>query len=152
MKERFVYLTEKLQQERIAVAILAQISMEESIRATIEYVNQRTAFGQPIGKFQNTRFKLAEAATKAAVSRAFLDQLIARHMAGEAIVTEVSMAKWWSTDVAQDIISECMQLFGGYGYMEEYEIARRFRDIPVMAIYAGTNEIMKTIIAKNIGL
>ncbi len=148
----FHYLMEKLQQERLIVAITAQIAMEESLQATIEYVKQRTAFGQPISYFQNTRFKLAEVATKVAVCRAFLDQLIARHMAGESIVTEVSMAKWWSTDVAKETIAECMQLFGGYGYMVEYEIARRFRDIPVMAIYAGTNEIMKTIIAKNLGL
>lgn len=148
----FSYLMEKLQQERLIVAIAAQVAMEESLRITIDYVKQRRAFGQPISKFQNTRFKIAEVATKVAVSRAFLDGLIARHMAGESIVTEVSMAKWWSTDVAKDTISECMQLHGGYGYMEEYEIARRFRDIPVMAIYAGTNEIMKTIIAKNLGL
>ncbi|WP_157061853.1 acyl-CoA dehydrogenase family protein [Alicyclobacillus ferrooxydans] len=148
----FTYLMEKLQQERLIVAISAQIAMEESLCITIDYVKQRTAFGQPISKFQNTRFKIAEAATKVEVSRAFLDQLIARHMAGESIVTEVSMAKYWSTDVAKDVIGECMQLHGGYGYMEEYEIARRFRDIPVMAIYAGTNEIMKTIIAKNLGL
>ena len=148
----FTYLMEKLQQERLVVAIAAQVAMEESLQITIDYVKQRTAFGQSISKFQNTRFKIAEAATKVTVSRAFLDQLIARHMAGESIVTEVSMAKYWSTDVAKDVISECMQLHGGYGYMEEYEIAQRFRDIPVMAIYAGTNEIMKTIIAKNLGL
>ncbi|QSO54607.1 acyl-CoA dehydrogenase family protein [Alicyclobacillus curvatus] len=150
--QAFSYLTEKLQQERLLVAISAQVAMEESLRITMEYVKQRTAFGQPISKFQNTRFKIAEVATKVAVSRAFLDTLIARHLAGESIVTEVSMAKWWSTDTAKETIAECMQLHGGYGYMEEYEIARRFRDIPVMAIYAGTNEIMKTIIAKNLGL
>ncbi|QSO48877.1 acyl-CoA dehydrogenase family protein [Alicyclobacillus mengziensis] len=150
--QAFSYLMEKLQQERLLVAISAQVAMEESLRITVDYVKQRTAFGQPISKFQNTRFKIAEVATKVAVSRAFLDALIARHIAGESIVTEVSMAKWWSTDTAKETIAECMQLHGGYGYMEEYEIARRFRDIPVMAIYAGTNEIMKTIIAKNLGL
>ncbi len=148
----FRYLMEKLQQERLLVAIAAQVAMEESLRVTKHYVLQRKAFGQPISKFQNTRFKIAEMATQVAVSRAFLDQLIARHIAGEDIVTEVSMAKWWSTDVAKHVIAECLQLHGGYGYMEEYEIARRYRDIAVMSIYAGTNEIMKTIIAKNLGL
>lgn len=150
--EGFRYLAEKLQQERLLVAIAAQVAMEEALAETLAYVKQRTAFGQPIGKFQNTRFKMAEMMTQAYVSRAFLDQLIARHMQQEDIVTEVSMAKWWSTDTAKAIIGECLQLHGGYGYMEEYPIARRYRDIAVMSIYAGTNEIMKTIIAKNIGL
>ncbi len=148
----FNYLTEKLQQERLLVVIAAQIAMEEVLAETIEYVRHRTAFGQPIARFQNTRFKLAEMTTRATVSRVFLDQLIARHMANESIVTEVSMAKWWSTDVAKAVIGECLQLHGGYGYMEDYPIARRYRDIAVMSIYAGTNEIMKTIIAKNLGL
>ena len=95
---------------------------------------------------------MAEMATQVKISRVFLDQLIARHMAGESIVAEVSMAKWWSTDTARQVIAECLQLHGGYGYMEDYVIARRYRDIAVMSIYAGTNEIMKTIIAKHLGL
>jgi len=86
------------------------------------------------------------------MGRAFLDSLIADHLDGKNIVTKVSMAKWKLTDIAKRIAGECMQLHGGYGYMEEYEIARRYRDIPVAAIYAGTNEIMKSIIAKNLGL
>lgn len=150
--EGFRYLMEKLQQERLLVAIAAQIAAEESLRITIDYVKKRTAFGQPISKFQNTRFKIAEMATNVEISRAFLNQLIASHIAGEEVVTKVSMAKWWVSDMAKDVIGECMQLHGGYGYVEEYEIARRYRDIPVMSIYAGTNEIMKTIIAKNLGL
>ena len=148
----FAYLTDKLQQERLVVAIAAQVSAEESLRLTMAYVKQRTAFGQPISRFQNTRFRIAEMATQVQLGRTFVDQLIARHMAGEEIVTEVSMAKYWVTDMAKEVIAACMQLYGGYGYMEEYPIARRYRDIPVMAIYAGTNEIMKTIIAKNLGL
>ncbi len=150
--EGFRYLTEKLQQERLLVAISAQIAMEEALGVTAEYVKQRKAFGQSISKFQNTRFKMAEMATQIKISRVFLDQLIARHMDGESIVAEVSMAKWWSTDTAQQVIAECLQLHGGYGYMEDYVIARRYRDIAVMSIYAGTNEIMKTIIAKHLGL
>ncbi len=148
----FQYLTEKLQQERLVVAIAAQVAAEESLQETIAYVKERKAFGQPISKFQNTRFTIAELATKVELGRAFLDQLIVRHMAGENVVTQVSMAKFWHTDMAKEVIGECLQLHGGYGYMEEYTIARRYRDIPVMAIYAGTNEIMKTIIAKNLGL
>lgn len=148
----FRYLTTNLQQERLLVAVGAQVAMEESWRVTSDYVSQRSVFGQPLSKFQNTRFKLAEMATGMTVSRSFLDQLIARYMAGEEIVTEVAMAKWWTTDLAKSVIGECLQLHGGYGYMEDYAIARRYRDIAVMSIYAGTNEIMKTIIAKNLGL
>lgn len=150
--EGFTYMMEKLQQERLLVAICAQVSSEVMLKQTIDYVKSREAFGRPISKFQNTQFKIVEMATQIEVSRAFLDQLIAEHMSGADVVTKVSMAKWWITNMAKSIAFECMQLFGGYGYMEEYEIARRFRDVPVMAIYAGTNEIMKTIIAKNLNL
>jgi acyl-CoA dehydrogenase len=143
---------EKLQQERLVVAIAAHAAAEEMFRMTLEYVKSREAFGRPVGQFQNTQFKLAEMATDIEMGRAFLDTLIAEHLAGENIVTKVSMAKWKLTDAARKIATECMQLHGGYGYMEEYEIARRYRDIPVASIYAGTNEIMKVIIAKNLGL
>lgn len=105
-----------------------------------------------MSQFQNTQFKIAEMATEIKMGRVFLDQLIANHMAGEQVVTEVSMAKWRLTETARKISIECMQLHGGYGYMEEYKIARRYRDVPVASIYAGTNEIMKKIIAKNLGL
>ncbi|WP_455661160.1 acyl-CoA dehydrogenase family protein [Pradoshia sp.] len=148
----FLYMMDKLQQERLLVAIAAQVAAEDMFELTMEYVKSRQAFGKTIGDFQNTKFKLAEMATDIEMGRTFLDQLIASHMAGEDVVTKVSMAKWKLTDMAKRISGECMQLFGGYGYMEEYKIARRFRDIPVASIYAGTNEIMKTIIAKNIGL
>lgn len=148
----FLYLMEKLQQERLLVAIGAQTASEVMLKMTIDYVKSREAFGKPVSAFQNTQFKIAEMATEIEMGRAFLDQLIAEHMGGENIVTKVSMAKWRLTETAKKIAGECMQLHGGYGYMEEYEIARRFRDIPVSGIYAGTNEIMKTIIAKNLGL
>lgn len=148
----FLYMMEKLQQERLVVAIAAQIAAEEMLNLTINYVKNREAFGKPISSFQNTQFRIAEMATDIEMSRAFLDQLIAEHIAGENVVTKVSMAKWKLTENARKIAAECMQLHGGYGYMEEYEIARRYRDIPVASIYAGTNEIMKTIIAKNLGL
>jgi acyl-CoA dehydrogenase len=148
----FLYLMDKLQQERLVVAIAAQIAAEVMFTQTLDYVKAREAFGKPIGKFQNTQFKLAEMATDIEMGRAFLDQLIAEHIEGKDVVTKVSMAKWKLTDSARKMATECMQLHGGYGYMEEYEIARRFRDIQVASIYAGTNEIMKTIIAKNLGL
>jgi acyl-CoA dehydrogenase len=148
----FLYLMEKLQQERLLVAIGAQTASEVMLQNTIDYVKSREAFGKPVSQFQNTQFKIVEMATDIQMTRAFLDQLIAEHIEGKNVVTKVSMAKWKLTDNAKKIASECMQLHGGYGYMEEYEIARRFRDIQVGAIYAGTNEIMKTIIAKNLGL
>jgi acyl-CoA dehydrogenase len=148
----FLYMMDKLQQERLLVAIAAQTAAEVMLQGTIDYVKSREAFGKPVSQFQNTQFKIAEMATEVEMGRAFLDQLIAEHMDGRNVVTKVSMAKWRLTDTAKKIAGECLQLHGGYGYMEEYEIARRFRDIQVSSIYAGTNEIMKTIIAKNLGL
>ncbi|MEH7011632.1 acyl-CoA dehydrogenase family protein [Neobacillus niacini] len=148
----FLFMMDKLQQERLLVAIAAQTAAEVMLQVTIDYVKSREAFGKPVSQFQNTQFKIAEMATDVEMGRAFLDQLIAEHMNGQNVVTKVSMAKWKLTDTAKKIAGECLQLHGGYGYMEEYEIARRFRDIQVSSIYAGTNEIMKTIIAKNLGL
>ncbi|HET7615303.1 MAG TPA: acyl-CoA dehydrogenase family protein, partial [Bacillales bacterium] len=148
----FYYLMNQLQQERLIVAIGAVAAAERIFEITKAYVTERTAFGRPVSKFQNTQFKMAEMATEIQIGRTFVDQLIAKHMAVEDIVTEVSMAKYWTTDLAKKTAAECMQLHGGYGYMEEYEIARRFRDMAVTSVYAGTNEIMKNIIAKNLGL
>ena len=151
-KATAIALVTNILQVVLVVAIAAQVAAEDMFEMTLEYVKSRQAFGKAISDFQNTKFKLAEMATELEMGRTFLDQLIASHMAGEEVVTKVSMAKWKLTDMAKRFSAECMQLFGGYGYMEEYKIARRFRDTPVASIYAGTNEIMKTIIAKNIGL
>ncbi|MCA1030861.1 acyl-CoA dehydrogenase family protein [Bacillus timonensis] len=148
----FYYLMTQLQQERLLVGISAQTSAEVMFNLAKKYVKEREAFGQSISKFQTVQFRLAEMATEIEIGRTFLDELILQHMDGKDVVTKVSMAKWWLTDMAKKVATECMQLHGGYGYMEEYEIARRYRDMPVSAIYAGTNEIMKTIIAKNMGL
>lgn len=148
----FYYLMEKLQPERLLTVIQGQVAAEEMLRMTIEYVKERKAFGAPISSFQNTQFKIAEMATEIEIGRTFLDSLIMKHLAGQNIVTEVSMGKWWVTEMAKRVAATCLQLHGGYGYMEEYKIARRYRDIPVSSIYAGTNEIMKLIIAKNMGL
>ena len=148
----FTYLMEKLQQERLFVAISAQIAAEDMFELTMNYIKEREAFGKSISQFQNTQFKMAEMATQLELGKTFLESLIENHIAGKDVVTKVSMAKYWITEKARDIATECMQLHGGYGYMEEYKIARRYRDIPVMSIYAGTNEIMKVIIAKNLGI
>lgn len=146
----FYYLMEKLQQERLIVAIETQIEAECCLKLTVDYVKERKAFGSRIADFQNTQFKLAEMATEIDLGRTYVDSLITKHIAGQEIVKEVSMAKWWISEMAKRVVSDCLQLHGGYGYMEEYEIARRYRDIPVAAIYAGTTEIMKGIIAKQI--
>ncbi|WP_332647384.1 acyl-CoA dehydrogenase family protein [Lysinibacillus sp. 54212] len=148
----FYYLMKNLQQERLIVAISAIKSAEIMLDITMNYTKKRTAFGSPISAFQNTQFKLAEMATEISIGRNYVDNLVMKHMNGEDIVTEVSMAKWWISDLAKRVSVECMQLHGGYGYMEEYEIARRFRDTAVTSIYAGTNEVMKHIIAKKMGL
>lgn len=144
----FYYLMEKLQQERLIVALETQIEAECCLDLTINYVKERKAFGSRIADFQNTQFKIAEMATEIELGRTYVDDLIKKHMAGQDIVKEVSMAKWWISEMAKRVAADCLQLHGGYGYMEEYEIARRYRDIPVAAIYAGTTEIMKGIIAK----
>lgn len=146
----FYYLMEKLQQERLVVALEVQVEAEVMLELTIDYVKERKAFGSRIADFQNTQFKLAEMATEIDMGRVYLDRVIERHLNGEAIMKEVSMAKWWISEMAKRVAGECLQLHGGYGYMEEYEIARRYRDIPVPAIYAGTTEVMKMIIAKEI--
>ncbi|WP_066174213.1 acyl-CoA dehydrogenase family protein [Bacillus marinisedimentorum] len=148
----FYYLMEKLQQERLVVAIAAQVAAEEMMKQTLDFVKTRKAFGKPISKLQTVQFRLAEMATEIEIGRTFIDDLITRHMNKEDIVSQVSMAKWWTTEMAKRTAAEGIQLHGGYGYMEEYEIARRYRDIPVSAIYAGSNEIMKSIIAKRMGL
>ncbi|MFV8828086.1 acyl-CoA dehydrogenase family protein [Alkalihalobacterium sp. APHAB7] len=148
----FSYLMTKLQQERLVVAIQCQTEAEEMLKITMDYVKNRRAFGKSISQFQNTQFKIAEMATEIEIGRTFLDDLIVRHMEGEDITKKVSMAKWWISEMAKRVAAECLQLHGGYGYMEEYEIARRYRDIPVASIYAGTTEIMKTIIAKQLEL
>ncbi|MBX0358123.1 acyl-CoA dehydrogenase family protein [Halobacillus sp. Nhm2S1] len=150
--EGFYYLMNQLQQERLIVGIGAIAACERMLELTVAYVKERKAFGKSIASFQNTQFKLAELQTEVEIGRTFLDRTIEAHMGGEDVVKEVSMSKWWTTDLVKKVAMECMHLHGGYGYMEEYEIARRFRDAPVTAIYAGSNEIMKTIIAKKMGL
>jgi acyl-CoA dehydrogenase len=148
----FRMLMEKLQQERLVCSVGAQALAENCLQMTINYCNERVAFGKPISKFQNTQFKIVEMATEIKLGRTFLDKLVVDHMEGRDVVVEVSMAKYWITDMAKRVADQCLQLYGGYGYCEEYPIARAWRDVRVMSIFAGTNEIMKTIVAKYMGL
>jgi acyl-CoA dehydrogenase len=148
----FRMLMEKLQQERLCIGVASIASCRRTLEDTIVYVRERRAFGKPIAAFQNTQFKLAELATEVEVGQAFIDRLLAAHVRGEEIVSEVSMAKWWSTDLQKRLTSDCLQLHGGYGFMHEYPVATDYEDAAVQSIYAGTNEIMKVIIAKRMGL
>jgi acyl-CoA dehydrogenase len=148
----FKMLMEKLQQERLVISVGCMASCRRSLEDTLAYVKERKAFGRPIGTFQNTQFKLAELATEIEIGQAFTDRLLEAHVRGEDIVSEVSMGKWWTSELQKRVSSECLQLFGGYGFMDEYPISRDYADAAVQTIYAGSNEIMKVIIAKRMGL
>jgi len=148
----FMMMMQKLQQERLCVAVGAVAGAEQVLADTIAYTKERTAFGKPISKFQNTQFKLVECLAKVEVSRAYVDKVIAGHIAGQHLVKECSIAKFWTTDTGQEVVDTCLQFFGGYGYMLEYPVTRAFMDARVQRIFAGTNEIMKVIVAKQLGL
>ncbi len=132
------------------VAVHAQAMIERALALTIDYVKQREAFGRKLIEFQNTQFVLAECKTEATVARVFVDHCIGRLIAGALDTTTASMAKYWVTDTEGKIVDRCLQLFGGYGYMDEYPISRMYRDSRVLRIYAGTNEIMKLVIARSL--
>lgn len=146
----FVQLMQQLPQERLIIAISSVAGMEAAVAETLRYTKERTAFGREIFNFQNTRFTMAECATEATVCRAFLDQCIESHLRGELDVPTAAMAKWWCSDRAYRVIDECVQLHGGYGYMNEYPIARAWTDVRVQRIFGGTNEIMKEIISRTL--
>ncbi len=150
--EGFAMLMQQLQQERLTIAVGSIASCRRSLDDTVAYVCERRAFGQPIASFQNTQFKLAELATEIEVGQAFVDTLLRAHVRGDDLVTEVSMAKWWTTALQRRVAAECLQLHGGYGFMSEYPISTDYADAAVQTIYAGTNEIMKVIIARRMGL
>jgi len=146
----FIYLMEKLQQERLVLAIGAVAGMWKVLEMTRRYINERSAFGRTLSKFQYIRFRMAELWTIAEIAQAFVDRLIEEHIKGTEIVSETCMAKWWCTEELKRMVDECLQFFGGYGYMEEYPIARWYRDARVNTIYAGATEIMKEIISRRI--
>ena len=146
----FVQLMKDLPRERLIVVVHAQAMIERALALTIPYVKERKAFGKAIMEFQNTQFVLAECKSEATISRVFHDHCIERYLKGELDTVTASMAKYWITDLQGKIIDRCLQLFGGYGYMDEFPISRLYRDARVMRIYAGSNEIMKVIIARSL--
>ena len=143
-------LFSELPQERLIIAAMGQAMMERALDLTVAYTKERRAFGKALLEFQNTQFKLAEARTQIAAGRAFLDNCLARHLAGKLDATMAAMVKLWITEAEWKVIDECLQLFGSYGYMDEYPISRLFRDARIDRIHGGTSEIMKTIIARSL--
>ena len=146
----FAQLMNDLPRERLIVVVHAQAMIERALALTIEYVKQRQAFGKKIIEFQNTQFGLAECKSEATIARVFHDHCIERYLSGTLDTVTASMAKYWITDLQGKLIDRCLQFFGGYGYMEEFPISRMYRDARVMRIYAGTNEIMKVLIARSL--
>src|SRR5262245_263542 len=144
----FYYMMHNLPQERLVIALGALAAAEAAFETTLAYCKQRTAFGQPIGTFQNSRFKLAEMKTELQVGRVYVDHCIMLQVEKKLSAEEAAMAKWWCTDLACRVIDQCVQLHGGYGYMLEYPIARFYLDVRVDPIYGGTNEIMKDLIGR----
>jgi len=146
----FFQLMEQLPQERLIIAVQAVAAMEAAVEETVNYTKERKAFGKPIINFQNTAFKLAECKTETRVARVFVNKCSELLLKGKLDVETAAMAKWWTTQKQNEVIDECLQLFGGYGYMMEYPIARFFTDARVQKIYGGTNEIMKELISRNL--
>jgi acyl-CoA dehydrogenase len=150
--QAFRHLLHNLPQERLTIAIAALASASAAMALTIDYVTQRNVFGQPVSTFQNTKFVLADCATRIEAGQALVDRALDAHNAGELTVADAAKAKLFCTEVQAKVIDECLQLHGGYGYMLEYPIARLYADARVTRIYGGTNEIIKTIISKDLGL
>ncbi|MBU6271032.1 MAG: acyl-CoA dehydrogenase family protein [Betaproteobacteria bacterium] len=150
--EGFIYLMQELPWERLQIAISAVESAQAAIDWTVAYVKERKVFGTTVSAYQNTRFKLAEAQTEVQVARVFVDKCIELLMAGKLDTATASMAKYWCSDLQCKVIDECVQLHGGYGYMWEYPIARAYADARVQRIYGGTNEIMKELVTRSMGL
>ncbi len=148
----FLQLVANLPQERLSIAASGIAAARAALGWTLGYVKERTAFGQPIGSFQNTRFVLAEVATEVEIGQAFVDRCVLALNDDALTAEEAAMAKWWCTELQKRAIDRCLQLFGGYGYMTEYPIGRAYADARVTTIYGGTTEIMKGIIAKGLGL
>ncbi|WP_136659862.1 acyl-CoA dehydrogenase family protein [Nitratireductor sp. XY-223] len=146
----FVQLMTELPQERLLIANQAISMIERALAITIDYVRERKAFGKPVIEFQNTQFKLAELKSEATMARVFVNHCVEQHLKGELTPTTASMAKYMLTDLQCKLVDECLQLHGGYGYMNEYPIARMYRDARVQRIYGGTNEIMKLLIARSL--
>jgi alkylation response protein AidB-like acyl-CoA dehydrogenase len=147
----FIYLMEMLPQERLAIAVASVAASEAALETTIAYCRERKAFGQAIGSFQNSRFKLAEMKTEIEIARVFVDRCIMELNEGRLTAPEAAMAKWWTTELQKKVVDQCVQLHGGYGYMLEYPIAQAYLDARVQTIYGGTTEIMKELIGRSMG-
>jgi alkylation response protein AidB-like acyl-CoA dehydrogenase len=147
----FIQLMTNLPQERLSIAVAAVAAAETVLEQTIEYCRTRQAFGRNIGRFQNTRFVLAELSTEVEIARHYVDKCIRALNAKELTVVDAAKAKWWTTDLQNRVVDRCLQLHGGYGYMLEYPVAKAFLDSRVQSIYGGTNEIMKEIIGRSFG-
>ncbi len=148
----FVAMMQRLPQERIGAAVANTSHAAQILRETIAYTKERKAFGQAIGSFQHNKFKIAELVTALEVTQAYVDDCVEAHAAGRLTAVDAAKAKWWSAQVQNDVLDECVQLYGGYGYMNEYRVARAWRDARVTKIWAGSNEIMKEIIGRDLGL
>jgi long-chain-acyl-CoA dehydrogenase len=146
----FYQMMQQLPQERLIIACMSQGAMEGAVERTIAYCKEREAFGGPLTQFQNTRFQLAECLTKTKVCRAFLDDCISELIAGTLSVEKAAMAKYWLTDTQGEVLDACLQMHGGYGYMQEYAVGQMWADARVQRIYGGTNEIMKELIARSL--
>jgi acyl-CoA dehydrogenase len=146
----FIQLMQQLPQERLQIGGAAIAMVERALKLTIDYVKERKAFGKHVIEFQNTQFRLAEMKTEATVGRTFYDWCVTQHLQGRLTPELASMAKLWLTELQGRVVDGCLQLFGGYGYMNEYPIARMFRDARVQRIYGGTNEIMKLLISRSL--
>jgi alkylation response protein AidB-like acyl-CoA dehydrogenase len=150
--EGFTQLVHNLPQERLSIAAAGVAAARAALGWTLDYVKERQAFGQPIGSFQNSRFVLAEIATEVQIAQTFVDRCVVALNAEELTAEEAAMAKWWCTELQKRVVDRCLQLFGGYGYMLEYPIARAYADARITTIYGGTTEIMKEIIGRSLGL
>jgi alkylation response protein AidB-like acyl-CoA dehydrogenase len=148
----FAYLMQALPQERLSIAVTGIAGATSALEQTLAYCKEREAFGRPIGSFQHSRFKLAEMKTKITITQQFVDRCTELHNDGALPVDEAAMAKYWATDLLHDVVDDCLQLHGGYGYMKEYPIAKAYLDSRVQRIYGGTNEIMKEIIGRSMGV
>jgi alkylation response protein AidB-like acyl-CoA dehydrogenase len=148
----FAHVVDRLPQERLSMAVSAVAGARAALELTLAYVKDRTAFGQPIGSFQNTKFRLAEMVTEIDIAQTFTDRCIQALNEGELTAADAAKAKWWCTELQGRVVDACLQLHGGYGYMLEYPITRAFADARVTRIYGGTTEIMKEVIGRSLGL
>ena len=148
----FIAMMQHLPQERIGNAIANIANARQILTETIQYTKDRKAFGQPIGMFQHNKFKIAELVTKVEVAQAYVDDCVAAHADGKLTAVDAAKAKWWCAQVQSEVLDECVQLHGGYGFMNEYRVARAWKDARVHKIWAGTNEIMKELIGRDVGL